>query len=262
MTWIERESFYPQTETAKSEKQLFYEILEAKRLVINLNATAFMREFLDAKNIEVHASFEESADPTKPVIFTPNHYDGGKTFSPSTVESMKNIAIVTVSAIEQGITDKYFAWFIKYLPIPLVPLPGKLARMVQNAAPEVFDYIGVKIINGKIVNLAEMKAQYDNSKENNYAIGYFPEQEPTRTISTPHPNFEVFLKYTSKILYQTEVQIVPVSLTFNKRTANVHFGKIMHFGPEMSSDAMAKIPTDVMSTIAANLPPELRGPYA
>lgn len=250
---IERTYFKPRSQT-----ELFNEILLAKKQKRQLDPLPFMTEFLDSYGLRTRTTSQAVVDPSLPLMFLPNHYHNPQITRATTAESMKNISIVTVGAKAEGLHNLRTAWFIKYLPIYLAP--GRKARMVQNAAPGVFDYIGVKVGKNGIENPDELYKSYQRAKEQRYAIGYFPEQEPSTVLKKPHENLQTFISFTNG-LYDEPVQFIPTSVMFDDKEAQVHFGKVVVVNKNFTKAEIAQLPDYFMEQIAELLPVNLRGPY-
>lgn len=210
----------------------------------------------------------EVPNSDKPLLLALNHHSRQRFFT--TEESLRAVAIASVSAREYGITDKHIAWMIRELPIPPVGI-GKMARQVQNATGSVFDSVPARTIRrlslkGGIPSFKETMTKDDTNSlitrvahrvQRGNALGVFPEQEPTFKLRPYHRNFSRTLD-TLKLL-TPEYQISTMACFYEGNVAHAVYGPVIDV--QRDSDAR-EIATLVMRGIAQGMPQHLRGVYA
>lgn len=237
----------------RSTRELYRQIIKSESFGQKRNMVVDFQTFCQLERLTIYPECSEVPEVDVPMIIAPNHYSESEFFT--TYQSFLLVVAATLGANELGLTQRNTTWFIKKLPV--YPLhPAMLLRRVQNAAPIVYGSIPVEIKKDKIANRAEMLEKYRQAKNRGDNIGFFPEQQPNRTLSSHHPNFLTFLQFL-RGFYPECSQILPASVFFeDTKNIRVKFGQIVKLDQHQDHQQIAHL---TMRTIASNLPNHLRG---
>lgn len=258
---------HPEVLHTKTKKELFKEVIEAAHNGVRHNMEDYLSAFLNSEGYKLYVEKGEAVDSSKPLIVALNHHSRQRYFT--TEESLRTVAIASVSARDHGVTEKHIAWMVRELPIPPVGI-GKMARQVQNATGPVFDSVPAKTVKKLtfrrgIPQLRETMTKDDTTSlvtrvaskvQNGNALGIFPEQEPTFQLKPHHRNFERTLN--SLKLLAPEYQIATLSVFYEGKLAHAIYGPVLEFTRESDARQTA---IQVMQGIARNMPRDLRGPH-
>jgi hypothetical protein len=258
----------PEVLYTKSKKELFRDVIEAEHNGIKLDMADYLSAYLNSGGYTLRVEKGDLPEPNKPLIFALNHHSRQRFFT--TEESLRAVAIASVSARDAGVTDKHIAWMVRHLPIPQIGI-GKMARQVQNATGTVFDSVPAKTVKKLSVKdfiprfretMTETDANWLISTvasrvQNNNALGSFPEQEPTFELRPFHRNFPRTLGALK--LLTSDYQIATLACFYEGNVARAVYGPIVEVSKDSNEQDTA---TKVMQGIAYGMPKSLRGPYA
>ncbi len=259
--------YNPDRLAGKPKKQLFQEVIDAQRDGIQLNIIEYLDAFLRSEGYTLKIETGEIPDPDKPLVLAVNHHSRQRFFT--TEESLRTVGIASVSARQAGVTDKSIAWMVRQLRIPPVGI-GKMARQVQNATGPVFDSIPARTIKrlsrkGKALKYRETMTDEDTQSllervahrvQNGFALGVFPEQEPSFSLRPYHRNFARTLgnlKFLSP-----DYQVLTLACFYEGKVARAVYGPVIDIKKETNVQEAA---TAVMHGIAQGMPIKLQGAY-
>lgn len=259
---------HPDRLAEKSEKELFRDVIEAAHNGVKLDLVNYLDAFIRAGGFTLKTERGDPPDPNKPLLIAVNHHSRQRFFT--TKESLRVVGIATVSARNEGISEKDIAWMVRELPIPFIGI-GKMARQVQNATGPVFDSIPAKTVvkfsmRGIVPRFRETMTKADTSSlitrvthrvQNNYALGVLPEQEPGFELKPYHKNFARTLDNLK--LLSSNYQIATLACFYENNLAFAVYGPVI----EITRDTdVHEASTEVMKGIAQGLPRKLKGHYA
>lgn len=258
----------PEVLLGKSKKELFRDVIEAEYNGVRLNMVDYLSSFLNSEGYKLYIENGQALDPSKPLVIALNHHSRQRFFT--TEESLRAVAIASVSARNGGVTDKHIAWMIRMLPIPAIGI-GKMARQVQNATGIVFDSLPATTVKkfslrGGVPKYYETMTKADASSlnirvasriQNNYALGTFPEQEPSFGLKPYHPNFANNIDRLR--LVAPEYQVATRAIFYQGKLAHAIYGPRIdvHAGTDPHEAS-----TTIMRGIASGMPRKLRGYYS
>lgn len=259
---------HPDILRTKSKKELFRDVIEADTNGVQHDMVDYLDAFLHSEGYKLHVETGDKIDPDLPLVIAPNHHSRQRFFT--TEESLRTVAIASVSARDHNVTDKHIAWLVRELPIPTVGI-GKMARKVQNATGSVFNSVPAKTsrkftFKGGVPAIKEtmtreatnsLLSRVANRVRSGNALGVFPEQEPTWELKNHHPNFE--RNINNMKLLSPNYQIATLACFYEGKTAFAIYGPVVNVG--LNSDA-SEIANLVMRGIAQGMPRDLRGPYS
>lgn len=256
---------HPEVLHTKSKKQLFKEVIEAEHNRVKHNMVDYLSAFLNSEGYRLYVEKGEAIDPNKPLVVALNHHSRQRYFT--TEESLRAVAIASVSARNEAITDKHIAWMIRKLPIPLVGV-GKLARQVQNATGTVFDSLPATTVKKFSLSrgLYETMTKPDTDSLNirianrvlrGDALGSFPEQEPSFELRPYHINFANNVHRLRAIA--PEYQVASLAVFYEGKLAHAIWGPVINVDKQSDHHEKAG---EIMLGIAAGMPRDLRGHYA
>lgn len=262
-----RHAHHPDVLHTKSRKELFRDVIEAEYNGVRHHLVDYLSAYLKACGYKLKVVNGEVPNSDKPLLLALNHHSRQRFFT--TEESLRAVAIASVSAREYGITSKPIAWMIRELPVPPVGI-GKMARQVQNATGIVFDSIPAKTVKklsfkGFVPRYRETMTPEDANSlitrvvdrvQSGNALGVFPEQEPTFELRPYHRNFTRTLD-TLKLL-TPEYQISTMACFYEGNTAFAVYGPVIDVRQDSPA---AETATLVMKGIASGMPRNLRGAY-